>query len=199
MSKKLIVALVALLVFTGGAGAEINRDLSSDLANSLTHTGSSLPAALAGGMMFLGNERQERAGRQAADALVVTGMATQLLKNMFPRGRPCEPGALDGFPSGHASTTFAFARAISEEYDDWGKVAYLWAGGVSWSRVRRDDHTTGQVLVGAALGWYLADQSIRSRAGLCGGLIVRETPGYLGQETATGTADPVVPVWSTTW
>ena len=199
MPKKIVLALVASFVFAGVTRAEIDRDLSKDLANSLTHIGDSLPAVLAGGMILLGNERQEEVGWRTGDALAVTGLATLMLKEMTSQGRPCEPGAVDGFPSGHASTTFAFARAISEEYDGWGKAAYLWAGGVSWSRLRRDDHNFGQVLAGAALGWYLADRSVHSRRGLLNGLIKRYSRMALTPTQTEGTVSPTVVLWQETW
>ena len=201
MFRGIVIAtvMVAALALAEPACAQSQPDMSSDLANTLTHIGISVPVLTSVALTYLGNEHQERAGRQAADALLVTGLATLALKEILRRPRPNDPLADDGFPSAHAALTFAFARTISEEYDDWGKVAYLWTGGVSWSRLKRDAHTFGQVLAGAALGWYLADRSIHSRAGLCGGLIVRETPAYLHQETAAGTADPTVAVWSTTW
>jgi len=158
-----------------------------------------VPVLTSVSLTYLGDERQEWAGRRSGDALLVTGAATLALKEVLRRARPDDPLADDGFPSGHASLTFAFARAISEEYDDWGKVAYLFAGGVSWSRVKRNDHSVEQVVAGAALGWYIADRSIHSRGGLLNGVIVRETPAQLPQETAAGTADPTVAVWSRTW
>ncbi len=199
MPKKIVVALVASLIFVGVARAEVDRDLSEDLANSLTHTGDSLPAILAGGMILLGNERQEEVGWRTGDALAVTGLATVMLKKTISQGRPCNPNANEGFPSGHASTTFAFARTISEEYDDWGKLAYLWAGGVSWSRLRRDDHSFGQVLTGAAIGWYLADRSIHSRHGLLNGLIKRYSRMTLTPTQTEGTVSPTVVLWQEMW
>lgn len=59
--------------------------------------------------------------------------------------------------------TVAFARSVAEDSDEWGAVAYAWAAGVGWSRVRRGDHDIPQVLGGAALGWWIADQVARDR------------------------------------
>ena len=143
-----VLAVLGMLACAEAGRAAVDRDLGSSLANTLTHIGDSVPQLVAGGLTILGNERQERAGRQAGDAMLVTAAATLALKDVFGQSRPNEPGADDGFPSAHASSAFAFARAIAEEYDDWGKLAYLFAGGVGWSRVRRNDHTISQVVVG---------------------------------------------------
>jgi membrane-associated phospholipid phosphatase len=132
-------------------------------------------------LTFLGNDKQGRAGRQAADAILVTGAATELLKRMTRADRPDNPYAHDGFPSGHASLNFAFARAVASQYHGWGNWAYLFAAGVTWSRVRREDHSWAQALAGAGLGWYVADRSVHSRGGLLHGLILaKERSGLQG-------------------
>ena len=132
--------------------------LGEDFAETIAMYGGSLPTVTSLGMILLGNDRQRRAGQEAAEAMIVTAVATHLLKTVTGRPRPGNPDAEDGFPSGHASMAFSFARAISEEYEDLGKVAYVWASGVAWARVERRDHSLEQVLAGAALGWFIADR-----------------------------------------
>ena len=159
-----------------------------------------VPLAATAGLIVLGKERQQRAGRQAADAILVTGLATELLKRFTREDRPDDPEARDGFPSGHASLNFAFARALSSEYRDWGKWAYLFAAGVTWSRVRREDHSWAQALAGAGLGWYVADRSVGSRGGLLNGWIVRKqaAEGFTGAPVAApGGAG--VELWRGSW
>lgn len=192
--------LVASTIFWGSpAVAQPQPDLSSSLANSLTHVGISVPMLATTRLVVLGDEKQEQVGRQAADALLVTGAATLLLKEITRQSRPDAPQAHDGFPSGHASITFAFAKSISEEYEDWGKLAYLWAVGVSWSRVRREDHNIGQVVAGGALGWYLADRSLHSHGGLLNGLVVKEAPLALTSTSTRPLSTSCFSLWQTSW
>jgi len=141
--------------------------VNSSLANTLTGIGITVPYVTAGTLALWGNQRQERAGRQTLDALLATSLVTQALKEATDASRPSDPAADDGFPSGHASINFAFARAISAEYEEWEEEAYLWATVVSWSRLHRKEHTFGQVAAGAALGWWLADRSVAGKGVYC--------------------------------
>ncbi len=197
--RSLVLLAVVSMICGGVVCAEGQPDLSSSLANTLTHTGISAPVVSTIGLTYLGNEHQERAGRQAGDALLATGIATLALKKAFRRPRPNDPLAEDGFPSGHASISFAFARAISDEYPDWGKLAYVWATGVVWSRVKRNDHSVEQVLAGAALGWYLADRSIHSPGGLFDGLVVDDGPRTSAAQPTSQMGRPTVQLWGTVW
>ena len=81
---------------------------------------------------------------------------------MTNASRPYDSAADNGFPSGHASASFAFARVISAEYEQWEEEAYLGAAAVAYSRLQRNAHTLGQVAAGAVLGWYIADRSLAS-------------------------------------
>ena len=198
--RNIAVLLVASTIFWGSAAAAQQQpDLSSDTANTLTHVGISVVKGSTAYLVIGGNERQKQAGRQAVDALLVTVAATALVKEITNQPRPNNPQADQGFPSGHASITFAFARSLAEEYEDWGKLAYLWATGVSWSRVRREDHSIPQVLAGAALGWYIADRSVHSHGGLLNGLIVKDSSLALISQATAGLSEPRLSLWQTSW
>jgi membrane-associated phospholipid phosphatase len=58
------------------------------------------------------------------------------------------------FPSGHASTAFATATALSLEYPKWYVIApsYVYAGTVAYSRMELGVHYPSDVLVGALIG-----------------------------------------------
>lgn len=147
------------------AAAGILRPASAerDAADLLSE--SAYPLAAAGtAALLLANERpQRRAGESAAWALGLTAAATRALKLTIDSPRPDHPEQDDGFPSGHTAISFAFARCVAEESDEWGAAAYAWAAGVAWSRVRQGDHDVPQVLGGALLGWWIADQVARER------------------------------------
>lgn len=139
--------------------AEHSREES--IADMFNDIGCALPVGVTVGLLASESPSENRAGRQARDAMLVTSAATHMLKLIIDSPRPCEADNLDGFPSGHTSMSIAFARAIAGEHRDWGTVAYLWAGGVAWSRVRRGDHSPEQVIGGALLGWLIADAVAR--------------------------------------
>ena len=130
------------------------------LADMLNDMGCTLPVGITIGLLTSPDPSDERAGACARDAIIATSAATHLLKSVIDSPRPCNPDNLDGFPSGHTAMSVAFARAIASQNTDWGTVAYVWAGGVGWSRVRRGDHTVGQVVAGALLGWFVADMVV---------------------------------------
>jgi len=177
------VVTTVIMIWTAPTAAGSAND-SSSLANTLTSIGCIVPAATAGQML---------------DAMLATSLATYGLKQMTGAPRPSDPEANDGFPSGHASFNFAFARAISAEYKDWGKAAYLWATAVSWSRLRRNNHSFGQVAAGAVLGWYIADRSVGSNGGIFGGLIAQRRPTPAANQPQCPTTDLNLELWQAMW
>jgi len=143
------------------AGSERTGSLERELADVLSEAGCVAPAIATAAMLVSDEQWQRRAGRLARDSIVITTVVTHVLKATIDSPRPNRPEITNGFPSGHASMTFAFARSVAEEDRDWGAAAYAWAAGVAWSRVRRGDHDIPQVLAGAALGWWIADEVAR--------------------------------------
>ncbi len=117
-------------------------------------------------------------GQRAADALIATTAATELLKNLtnLPRPNSDEPSLVAlglappsdgrGFPSGHTSTAFAFATVMADADADNRWLWYGLAGAVGWSRVEVEAHHVWDVVAGAALGTYIARRSLHSDGGL---------------------------------
>ncbi len=154
------------------------------IADMLNDMGNSLPVGLTAGMLLSDSGSARDAGRSARDAIVVTAAATHLLKSTIDSPRPADPTNLDGFPSGHTSVSVTFAQAISEHDEGWGTAAWLWAGGVGWSRVRRGDHSVEQVIAGALLGWIVAD-------------LVVDDPD--SSDVGTGRTGAIIPAGSASW
>jgi len=60
----------------------------------------------------------------------------------------------DGMPSGHTNSAWiaaSYARTFSEDYKYLSIPLYITAALTGYSRVRAKEHTTGQVIAGAAL------------------------------------------------
>jgi membrane-associated phospholipid phosphatase len=92
------------------------------------------------------------ASYDAAQALLVNGAWTGILKHSLQRQRPDAGDALS-LPSGHASTAFALAT-VTERHYGWkaGLPAYALAAGIGLSRIESSRHHLSDVLAGAALG-----------------------------------------------
>ena len=105
--------------------------------------------AIAFGMSYL---QDDSVGRlQFARSFMTTLALTHGLKRAINRTRP--NGGSFSFPAGHVSAAFSGAAFLEKRYG-WrmGLSAYIAASYVAWSRVDADQHFTGDVLAGAALG-----------------------------------------------
>jgi membrane-associated phospholipid phosphatase len=87
-----------------------------------------------------------------AQAVIVNGAYTGILKHTVHRGRPDGADRLS-FPSGHASTAFSLAGVASHHYG-WkvGVPAYVLASGIGLSRIESNRHHLSDVLAGATIG-----------------------------------------------
>ncbi|MGC8594050.1 MAG: phosphatase PAP2 family protein [Candidatus Kryptoniota bacterium] len=125
-----------------------------------------------------GNERSMEAARLGFESFLVSGIATQILKNLFGRERPSmarkEGGnfngpfsyfthkdhgsrsiaSYDAFPSGHTATIFAAATTIADTYPEkWvSYAAYGVASAVAISRIMERAHWASDCFVGGVIG-----------------------------------------------
>lgn len=116
---------------------------------------------LATGVIANDKEMRQNALYVASSSAVNT-LLTMAIKKIVKRPRPFnnvkivsvyQPGHYS-FPSGHTSTSFTTATALSRAYPKWYVIApsYLWAGSVSFSRLYLGVHYPTDVAAGAALG-----------------------------------------------
>ena len=109
------------------------------------------------------NRRARETGVLAAEALIDTGIVTEVLKLSTGRLRPnAENGTgefLDGgssFPSGHSSTVWSIATVIAYEYKDKPIIrygAFAAATAVSMARYSGRNHFLTDILLGSAIGF----------------------------------------------
>ncbi len=162
-------------------GVDKTRTNASDIFSNAVLYGS-----LAGdaGLYFLGNTRHDthlsETGRLGAEAVADAAIVFQGLKLVANRQRPNEGNGQGGFwphgtrsyewngsfPSGHATTMFALARVIADEYPSRRVefAAYALALAVSTSRVTARVHFPSDVLVGGTLGYLIGGYVVHHHA-----------------------------------
>jgi membrane-associated phospholipid phosphatase len=137
-------------------------------------------AALAGvgaGLFLLGHiqsdDQKRETGILAGEAAIGALADTEIFKYAAGRERPFTGTGTgrffvggDSFPSTHSSVSWAIASVIAHEYPGWMTqvLAYGTAGGVSAARWGGQKHFASDVLIGAALGWYMGRQVYRAHS-----------------------------------
>ena len=102
---------------------------------------------------------------RAADSLLVSVILAEGLKSLVKEKRP-DANTHDSFPSGHATAAFAVATVEGQMHPKQAIFWYLGAGLISYSRVRLNRHTVGDVVAGAALGYGTARLELSQPHGL---------------------------------
>ncbi|HUS06737.1 MAG TPA: phosphatase PAP2 family protein [Bryobacteraceae bacterium] len=166
----------------GGATAaliSVDRRLSSQLPNTVdqmawsrrvSQVGAAYTAYPIAGAFYLGgalfdNPKARETGALGAEALTDSLIVVSLLKLAFGRERPLEGEGKgkffqrrNGFPSGHAMMSFAFASVVSHEYRK-GKIVPILAYGVSTlisaSRFSGRKHFASDIIAGAGAGYFI--------------------------------------------
>ena len=109
------------------------------------------------------NQKASETGLLAGEALIDTGIVTEVLKLTARRERPSAGNEraefFDGgssFPSGHSSTVWSVATVVAYEYqkNPWIKYgAFAAATAVSLSRFSGRNHFLSDIVIGSAIGF----------------------------------------------
>ncbi len=131
---------------------------------------------LSAGFYFLGtaakNDKFRETGLMAFETLIDTTIVETILKAATDRARPLESNGEGhfwdstgrvwnaSFPSGHAINTWALASVFAHQYRHHiivPIIAYAAATAVIGARVSARRHFPGDVVAGAAMGWFIGD------------------------------------------
>ena len=142
--KKFSINLIAVILFSSFAHVSY--------ANQYEYAGDALQWVLPATALGLNYIEDDDEGQiQFLKSFGTTAGITYTVKLGVNRERP--NGADYSFPSGHTSASFSSAAYIHQRYGfKKGRIAYLAATYVGWSRVQANKHYTTDVLAGAVLG-----------------------------------------------
>ena len=113
-------------------------------------------------------------------SIVITGVGVNVIKLIFGKSRPTLLKSSDefgfqwfasfgdhahaSFPSGHATTSFTLATALSLMFPRWWPVFYTYAVTIALARVGAWDHYPSDVMAGALFGTVLTLLLYHSKA-----------------------------------
>lgn len=159
----------------GELGQEYGRDNSRVVIFFAGLSGSMLAGGLA-----LKDDKLLSTTALLAESFAFTMLATFAVKMTAGRDRPYlenGPRAFEYFqfssdkakrslPSGHASAAFAMMTVIAKKYPTWwvSVPAYTIAVGAGLARIETRQHWTSDVVLGAALGYFISSAVVERRA-----------------------------------
>lgn len=123
-------------------------DVSGQLMPNVTYC-----LAMIGMSYFDSEEKHLRRAELMFRSTIHASLVALALKLSVREGRPYDSDERTAFPSGHTTTTFAFASAVAMEHEwYYGLAAYGLATFVGLSRINDHQHYLHDVLAGATIG-----------------------------------------------
>jgi membrane-associated phospholipid phosphatase len=133
------------------------------MSNTYKYGDIGTPAALLVGGIIGNNQQMRQNALYVGSSTAISYGLTYLIKIIVKRPRPFVKNiniipvyraANYSFPSGHTSSTFATATALSIAYPKWYVIgpAYLWAGSIAYSRMYLGVHYPTDVAAGMVVG-----------------------------------------------
>jgi len=167
---------------------QTNQDLRN-ISAGFRFFGGPGPYLIGGSMYAVGRlagvRRAAELGLHGTEAVVVGQTVSGVLKIILGRARPYitedtnprnfafmrgrKSGDFQSFPSGHSTSAFAAAAAVSAETSTWwpesrwifGPFLYAGAAFVGLSRMYDDKHWASDVVMGAAIGTFAGLKTVR--------------------------------------
>jgi len=154
--------------------SQINNSRSiSEIGSAYTLYGASAAFYLIG--RHKDNDRLRETGWLSIMAITHSQIVVEAIKLAAGRERPEDNSGQgrfwkgkDGFPSGHAISSWAFASVVAEEYNDSKLIqvgAYSMATLVSVCRVTGRRHFPSDVLVGSSMGFLIGRYMVHAHQG----------------------------------
>lgn len=133
------------------------------LSNTNDYVNVAIPAGLLTAGLINNDSEMKKNALYIASSTATTFLLNTLIKKLVKRPRPFisnihltavyQPRSTS-FPSGHTSSAFSSATALARAYPKWYVIApaFLWSGGVGYSRMYLGVHYPSDVTAGAILG-----------------------------------------------
>lgn len=120
---------------------------------------------------FAEDKNFKNVGLRLSEATIYSGLIDLAAKAIIGRNRPSisdnqyvfEPFSFSynktAFPSGHTTLAFAYSTVIAKEYNNffWKFGWYSLAAMVGYARIYNEQHWLSDVLMGAALGYFIGE------------------------------------------
>jgi membrane-associated phospholipid phosphatase len=151
------IALIFVLIMAS-SGVHADTDQFARTASD-----SIVPFLVIGEATLLREGKQQAV--QGAKAQLYTALETHILKITVREKRP-NSDSRTSFPSGHTSAAFAMATALADYKPKLAIPAYAVAATIGWSRVEVNAHRWGDVVAGAALGYFTAKHFTKNHLSL---------------------------------
>lgn len=181
----LTILIFNSFVFSQNADIDLLRDINSNGNPALdktffviTESASPVTFAVPLGLFVTGfatkNDTLKKKSYRIGISLLIANAVAAGLKYSINRPRPFvtypfidkkSSGGSPSFPSGHTTTAFATATAVSLSFPKWYVIvpSYLWASSVGYSRMYLGVHYPSDVLAGLIIGTGISYLSFKGQ------------------------------------